>query len=353
MPIDEILREGRGLSYGENEGLQNLVAADYLSLPGVLPSLNENEPIKFELEIAGGVRESVQLTVGSAPESSWARLTPSSLWASHPNKTLWWETVAEQNLVYVQIDKIDAGDDRPIAVFMADAVSEAERAGAKLVIDLRWNTGGSADYNRAITLAIAQSKEINQFARCFVIFGPRTFSAAQMLLNDLERYTRATFVGAPTGAMPDHFGDPRKLQLKKSGLTLRVSELHWSGWIARDVRTATAPLIDAPLTRSALLTSHDPALTAITAFNTEQTVVDLFGLALEREDHYAAYRYIFGHATAPDTGQEDISKEIVTLGKRYETEGKTDLANFVYRYGIAFYPDKENIKLALDALSNG
>ncbi len=46
----------------------------------------------------------------------------------------------------------------------------------------------------------------------------------------------AAFVGEPTGSRPDHFGNPIKVRLKHSGLTLRVSRLHWSSYTAFDER---------------------------------------------------------------------------------------------------------------------
>ena len=63
----------------------------------------------------------------------------------------------------------------------------------KVALDLRLNRGGHAELNPALARARIQSPRIDQEGRLFAIIGPATFSAAQMLVNALARYTNVTF----------------------------------------------------------------------------------------------------------------------------------------------------------------
>ena len=43
----------------------------------------------------------------------------------------------------------------------------------------------------------------------FVIIGRRTFSACQNLVNELDNYTNAIFIGEPTAENINFYGDTR------------------------------------------------------------------------------------------------------------------------------------------------
>src|SRR6185503_8244821 len=78
---------------------------------------------------------------------------------------------------------------------------------AKLAIDLRQNRGGDGTLIPPLIRAIIQSESIDQRGRLFVLIGPATFSAAQMLTDAFETYTKATFVGEPSGSKGNAYGD--------------------------------------------------------------------------------------------------------------------------------------------------
>jgi hypothetical protein len=110
---------------------------------------------------------------------------------------------------------------------------------------------------------LIQSEEIDRKGRFFVLIGPATFSAAQMLVDAFEKYTNVTFVGEPTGSKGNAYGDSRKIVLPHSGITVRVSIYYWQDWHPADERSATEPEIPAPLTLEAYRNQIDPALEAI------------------------------------------------------------------------------------------
>jgi C-terminal processing protease CtpA/Prc len=96
----------------------------------------------------------------------------------------------------------------------------------------------------------------------YVIIGRGTFSAAQTLVTHMEATTDVILVGEPTGGSPNHYGDPIKLRLPHSDLTLAVSSLYHND-APGDNRTTIEPHLLAPLSSKDYFSGRDPALEAI------------------------------------------------------------------------------------------
>jgi hypothetical protein len=189
---------------------------------------------------------------------------PTPLWLSHTSENASFTFLPGPRLLYCQINEIqDRGES--LATFMSRATAAADSAGARaFVLDLRLNGGGNGGLNRGIVRALVRSR-YDDTGRLFVITSRRTFSAAQMLIADLEKWSNPSFVGEPSASRGNHFGDSKKLALPNSGVTVRVSSLRWQYWDPRDSRPWIAPQLPAPLTIEAYTAGRDPALEAIIA----------------------------------------------------------------------------------------
>ena len=191
--------------------------------------------------------------LGGRPEPLWLRGTGAIFNAEHVG-----------DLLYVQINKIGDGPDEALAHFAQRLRDEiAASRPAKVAIDLRLNRGGDGTLIVPLIRAIIQSESIDRKGRLFAVIGPATFSAAQMLVDALERYTNVTFVGEPSGPKGNACGDSRKIILPNSGITVRAAIFYWQDWYPMDRREATIPEISAPLTLDAYSHNVDPALEAI------------------------------------------------------------------------------------------
>ncbi len=87
-----------------------------------------------------------------------------------------------------------------------------------------------------------------------------------MLADDLEKHTKTLFVGEPTGASPNMYGDAEKIVLPNSGLEVWASALHWVYSEPRDNRPWIAPDIPAEHSSADYRARRDPALEAILAY---------------------------------------------------------------------------------------
>jgi hypothetical protein len=184
------------------------------------------------------------------------------LWLAHTNEAFRFEHVG--SVLYVQINRIQDAGSETLAGFAARMRDEIRRTSPeKIALDLRLNRGGDGGLNAALVRAIVQSEDVDQKGRLFAIVGPATFSAAQMLVNALAKYTNVTFVGEPTGSKGNAYGDSRLIVLPRSGLTVRASVYYWQEWHPLDTRDATTPSIAAPMTMEAYRSNRDPALEAI------------------------------------------------------------------------------------------
>ena len=168
------------------------------------------------------------------------------------------------SLLYVQINTVANTPEETLAHFATRLHDEIAAARPeKVAIDLRLNRGGDGTLIVPLIRALIQSERIDHKDRLFVIIGPATFSAAQMLAGSLEKYTNATFVGEPSGSKGNAYGDSRKIALPASGMTVRASIYYWQDWHPQDKRDAILPGIPASLTFGAYRDNVDPALGAV------------------------------------------------------------------------------------------
>jgi hypothetical protein len=91
-------------------------------------------------------------------------------------------------------------------------------------------------------------------------------SAAMALAVELERHTRAIFVGEPTGSRPNVFGETNRIALPHSGLVASISSLWWQCSKPIDDRSWIAPELSAPLALEDYVANRDPALEAALAY---------------------------------------------------------------------------------------
>ncbi len=170
--------------------------------------------VKLTVMQAGKTRE-VQLSPTSTfgavftPPAEWADMAGATpLYRKDRSNGFWFEYLKDSRILYVQQNQVLNKDDESLAAFYKRVFDfVAANPVDKFVLDLRFNNGGNNGLVKEPLIDIIKSK-IDEKGKFFVITGRRTFSAAQNYVNQLERYTNAIFVGEPTAAHPNAFGDP-------------------------------------------------------------------------------------------------------------------------------------------------
>ncbi len=349
------MKSVEAITFAENDQLARLMGADRLSLPEALVALgvaNSADHVTLAFQHEAGDAETVEIGPWSGEELDWVGPFASEeapLRFQQPGLKFWSEYVEDGNFVYMQMDEIGDGD-IPLAEFVVNTLDLATRKNARLVIDVRNNFGGSGGLNRTLVTSLISNDALNRHDRTFVLIGRRTFSAAQMLVNELEQYTRVTFVGEPTGSRPDHYGDPKKIRLEHSGLTLRVSRLHWSSYTAFDERASTNPDFPVVWTGKTFFSGQDPALSLIGSIDDTSLQALLKG-AIERQDMQQVARHTLGSKLSADTYEEDFSPVLVNLVSEFAAAEQFEVATLTCRIGLYFFPEHRGFTTALQLLS--
>ncbi len=202
--------------------------------------------------------------------AAWPTMAPAGStprWIANAGRQLAIEWLPRERVVYVALNVVGHEEERGL-LQMAEAVRDTilRRRPVGVVLDLRMNNGGDGNtipnfLRPLVALPVLQTAGAFQ-----VLIGPRTFSAAMMLLNELNRHTEALTVGWPTGGRPVHIGTETSFRLPLSGLRgSTATRLEVAGRDAADARPYAAPLVSAWPSGADLARGADPVLDAALA----------------------------------------------------------------------------------------
>ncbi len=362
-PVDKAYDSVREIIGRDNEMDVKFFAPFLLAMPEVLHALGlveDMERADFTIESRGrqriiGLKPAGQAEM-MAPDTdmSWLPGTdwvdardgarrPAPLWVKDPRNKFWFQYMPDRRAVYVQFNQVGNKEDETVEDFAARLFAFVEANPVeRLVLDLRLNRGGDGGLNRPLLLANIRSKKIDQKGRLFTIVGRSTWSAAQSLVNELEKYTNTTFVGEPTGGKVNSYGDSRRITLPNSGITVRVSTLWWQG-DERDRRQWTAPQIAAEPTFEDYRTNNDPALTAALTHVPTKSLVELLREAVSAENFRLAAERFRQWKAEPANAYADVEVQVNSLGYELMASKQLEQAIEVFKLNVAAYPHSANV----------
>jgi tetratricopeptide (TPR) repeat protein len=220
----------------------------------------------------GQVRTLTLVAEPGGPADDWpsARKSggrPEPLFLKDRRTNYWFEYLPESRTVFFQYNAVQHIPKDPLPEF-CDRLFKFinEHDVERLVIDMRWNSGGNNFLNRPIVHGLIRNDKINQRGKLFVIVGRQTFSAAMNGAAEIERNTNAIFVGEPTGSSPNFVGESIPVNLPYSKMGGSISDLYWQSSVAMDYRTWISPLLYAPPSFALYASNRDPAMEAIMAY---------------------------------------------------------------------------------------
>jgi tetratricopeptide (TPR) repeat protein len=255
-----------------------------------------------------------------------AATSPASLWLKDPSNKFWFEMLPDKKTLYLQLNQVNNKDDETLVEFSKRLAAFIETNGVeKLVLDLRLNRGGNGTLLPPLVTALVKSK-INKPGQFFTIIGRSTFSAAQFLVNNLERYTDTIFVGEPSGSKGNIYGDSRRVYMPNSGITIRTSVYYWQDWHPLDTREWTAPHLTAELSSEEYRTNTDPALKIIGDYIPQKSISKLLEEAFDKNDTALAKERFRQYRSEPINKYRYLQNELFTLTDNLLKEKKTDYA---------------------------
>ena len=279
-PVDKVLAAMESIVSRDNSIWVKFIGVNLMRTPLVLNGLGlipAADKVALTIIDAKGETRAVTVAAGpGGPNASWVTARkgatlPDPLTMKNRQAPYWFEYLADSKTVFFQYNSVQNMQGEPLTAF-CDRLFKFinENDVERLVIDMRWNSGGNNFLNRPIVHGLIRNEKINRRGKLFVIVGRQTFSAAMNGATDIERHANAIFVGEPTGSSPNFVGETVGFQLPYSKLTGSISDLYWQSSVAMDFRTWIAPTVYAPPSFELFRQNRDPAMEAILNYRDSQ-----------------------------------------------------------------------------------
>ncbi len=205
-----------------------LYTPEILNAAGVLPDMQYG---RFTFEDVNGQQFEMEFApIARDVTINWLRSpvpqrVPTPLYLSHSAADFYWhQFLPESHAVYFQYNRCSDMPSLPFASYLPQLLATIDsNPGAKVVVDLRHNTGGNSAIIQPFITALRARPALNQRDRLFVLIDNGTFSSGLLNALDIRRLTNAAFYGEPTGGKPNHYGEVRSFNLPNSAMTVQYS----------------------------------------------------------------------------------------------------------------------------------
>jgi hypothetical protein len=278
VPYAEVARRVRPLVPRDNASNLRGYLPHYVLTAEVLAGLGITDgvsPLEFTFA-QGGKSRSVTLAPVSVSSyvatfrdpihghypSLLPRRKPTPLYLRKSASLLWVGTLDRGRALFVGFNSV-----QPPSNAIVNRVANLARGPKvkRVIVDLRLNGGGNNQTYGPLLGALSDSS-VNKRGRLFVLIGRGTFSAAANFAADLDRLTKATFIGEPTGGFVRGYGDTVPVLLPNSGINVYIAARYWDfSKGSSDKRLAVNPDRKVLVTIADFLTGRDPVLTAALA----------------------------------------------------------------------------------------
>ena len=273
IPADELERQVRPLVPRDNEATRDDRFMSFMLTAEILHGLGLRSGTgvaRFSLQKPGAVAQDVTLAPVTAAD--YLRLMtpefpsfvyalpkrPQPLYLRRRGADHYVTTIDRGRVVFVGYNAT-LGSTGPEASAVLRLAKK--RKVRRVVVDVRLNPGGD-NHTYAPLLAALRSKSINRPGRIVVLISRSTFSAAQNFITEVERKTKAVFVGETSGGSPNLYGDVARVELPVAGLSVNVAAIYWQKSFAGDPRVAIQPDVAVALSSAAFFRGKDPVLAA-------------------------------------------------------------------------------------------
>ena len=362
-PVDEALKRLHDVIPCENEPYFRANLPYYINLPELLNGLHitpeaNNLSLKY---VKNGSEHTLLVPAEPFPEKAWhpepylaqgwvdaypAFNTPSSaLWLKHPNTSRYFEYLQTSKVLYVRHSTVHDNDDETIRGFFEKVFTFADAHEVdKFILDIRLNAGGNNYLNKPVITGIIQSRKINRYGHLFVIIGPATFSAAQNLANELEKYTEALFVGSPTGETVNYWGDIKKEELPNSHMQVALSWLWWQNMDPRDKRPYMPPHLAADMSFDNYRSGFDSSLHVALGFHSRTDIHTQLEKLAKAGEIDAIVATVQSYMANPlhRFRRYELEEKLNELGYSLLQRNKLHEASRLFAIAVHFFPQSAN-----------
>ena len=170
----------------------------------------------------------------------------------------------QDNYFYIQLNAVAQSKSQSLSQFSSEVRQKVKQSKiTNVILDLRHNSGGNGSIVPPLTRALIHFVEQDADNKLFVIVDRNTFSAAHLLLADINRLTDAIIVGEPSGSRPNHLGEAGWFKLPYSGVWGIISSQYHQASKAEDHRIWIAPHLPVTQTSRSYFSGEDAAMVQI------------------------------------------------------------------------------------------
>ena len=364
-PVEEALAAIRPVVPAENDQFFKAYGLSYLAIPELLHAQGVADELKntitLTLEKDGKVFDQTIAAVDAKghdapteygftkPENGWLATRDQSAtphYLKNLDKIYYYEYLPEHKTVYVRHSQIQDDPSEAIPAFYERVFDFIEKNDVeRLVLDVRLNGGGNNYKNKPIVTGIIRTEKINQVGKLFVIIGRRTFSACQNLVNELDNYTNAIFVGEPTAENINFYGDNNRVELPNSKIPAYLSFAWWQDKPQWENGDWLAPQIAADMSFDDYRSNRDPVLDAALNFSSDNFIQDPMAYLTEL---YMAGKMEQLQAEAERMVKDpayrffDFEKEFNDTGYRLMNRNQMEPALHVFQLNAQLFPESAN-----------
>ena len=346
--------------YVKAYGIHYLTFPEFLHAQRVIPELKttlnlrlEKEGRAFDALVTAVPAERFPRQYGMViPGPDWVEsrdLSGTPLYLKQLDKIYHMEYLPDQKVVYVRQSQVQDQEGEDIPSFYGRVFKFIEENDVeKLILDLRLNGGGNNYKNKPVVTGIIRSQKIDHPGKFMVIIGRRTFSACMNLVNELDTYTNAVFVGEPTSENVNFYGDNRPVNLPNSGINAYLSFAWWQDKPQWENGPWKAPHLATGMTFEQYRTNQDQALEAALAFRDTTFITDpmahltrLFTSGKIEQVRSEAARMI----ADPNYRFFDFEAEFDKTASNLLNNSRIDEALFVSEMNAVFFPGSARVWL--------
>ncbi|MBT8287888.1 MAG: tetratricopeptide repeat protein [Flavobacteriaceae bacterium] len=343
-----------------------ITVAEVLHAQGVIDKLSTEVELSFEKDGKSFKKVISTLPKGERVPTQYSLVQTDDNWLEARNqdvtpnylknldKIYYFEYLPESKTVYVRQSQIQDDPSEDIPTFYAKVFDFIENNDVeKMVIDVRLNGGGNNYKNKPVVTGIIETEKINEVGKLFVIIGRRTFSACQNLINELDNYTNAVFIGEPSSENINFYGDNRRVDLPNSKIPAYLSFAWWQDKPQWEGAEWTAPHLAVDMSYEEYQTNKDPVLEVALSFDDSDFVLDPM--------EYMTNLFMAGEierltTEVPEMVRDpkykffDFESNLNAAGYNLLSSSQMEEAIFVFDFNTKLFPDSPN---CWDSLAEG
>ena len=180
----------------------------------------------------------------------------------------YWYRKLDNSTLYMQYNDVQAENfnGQSFADFMHELEMELKKFQLQsLIVDLRFNSGSGDIFANHRSYA-AFFDLINNFeseARpltLYVLTGRATFAVASDFATDIDKRTKAIFIGEKMGGALSHFAEPEQVLLINSKLKVKIATRYWNKTLSSATSKSLSPNFPIALSAKEYYSQIDPAL---------------------------------------------------------------------------------------------